>query len=102
MTEGKFNEFTNLSELFSATSDVVVSNVGQVVLFIFSLDGFSLGVNDSVLCDDAVFSGIGFDDLELNTSSSSLGEESVSLSYWSVSFEEVRLEEDVEDITGET
>jgi len=102
VTEGKFDEFTNLSELFAATSDIVVSNVGQIVLFVFTLDGFSLGVDDSVLCDDTVLGGIGFDYLEFDTSSSSLGKESVSLSYWSVSFEEVRLEEYVEDVTGET
>lgn len=42
MTEGEFDEFTDLRHLLAASSDVVVSDVGKVALLILTLDGLSL------------------------------------------------------------
>lgn len=82
-------------------------------------------VDDGVLSDNAVLGGVSLDDLELDTPTdeyskvsllprigllaqpsnapgSSLGEEGVALADGTVGLEEVGLEEDVEDVTGET
>jgi hypothetical protein len=42
VTEGEFDEFTDLRHLLAASSDVVVSDVGKVALLILTLDGLSL------------------------------------------------------------
>jgi hypothetical protein len=52
--------------LLAAASDIIVTDIGQVALFIFTLDGLALGVNDGVLRDDAVLGRIGLDNLELD------------------------------------
>jgi hypothetical protein len=41
------------TNLLPATSNVIVPNVGKVVLLVLPLDGVTLGVNDGVLSDDA-------------------------------------------------
>ena len=60
MPERQLNEFSNLGHLLATTTDIVVANVGQVAFFIFALHWVTLGVDDSVGGDDAVFGGIGF------------------------------------------
>lgn len=52
--------------MLAAASDIIVTDIGQVALFIFTLDGLALGVNDGVLSDDAVLGRIGLDNLELD------------------------------------
>ena len=60
MPERQLNEFSNLGHLLATATDIIVANVGQIALFLFALNWVTLGVDDSVGGDDAVFSGIGF------------------------------------------
>jgi hypothetical protein len=60
MPEWQFNQFSNLGHLLATATDIVVTNVGQVALLVFALNWVTLGVDDSVGGDDAVFGGIGF------------------------------------------
>ena len=41
MSKGKFDKFSNLRHLLSTSSNIVVPNVGEVSLFILSLDWLS-------------------------------------------------------------
>ena len=49
MTERQLDHLTNLSHLLAATSNVIITNVVQVSFLIFTLDGITLTVDDSVL-----------------------------------------------------
>jgi hypothetical protein len=54
MTQWQFREVTDLCHLFAAPADVIVSHIGQVCLFVFSLDRVALrgdadGCKDSLL-----------------------------------------------------
>ncbi len=51
MSERQLNELTNLGELFSDSTNVIVANVGKVPFLVLSLDRITLAVNDRVLCD---------------------------------------------------
>lgn len=101
MAERELDELADLGELLAAAADVVVADVGEVVLLVLALDRFALGVDDRVLRDDAVLGRVGLDDLELDAPRGALGEEGVALADGAVRLEEVGLEEDVEDVAGE-
>lgn len=100
--EREFDHFSDLGHLLAASTNVIVPNVRQVGLFIFTLDGFPFGVNGRILSNNAVLGGICFDDFELDTSASATGEEGVAFADRSVGLEEIRLEEDFENVAGET
>ena len=101
VAERELDELADLGELLAAAADVVVADVGEVVLLVLALDRFALGVDDRVLRDDAVLGRVGLDDLELDAPRGALGEEGVALADGAVRLEEVGLEEDVEDVAGE-
>lgn len=42
MTERKFDQFTDLSHLLSATANIVIADVCKITLLVFSLYGVSL------------------------------------------------------------
>ena len=63
MSERELDHLLDLRQLLPATSDVVVSDSVERVLFLFTLDRLTLAVDDSVGCDDAKRSGICFDNL---------------------------------------
>ncbi len=76
---------TYLSHLFSATTDIIIPNIRQIGLLIFSLNRVPFGVYDGILSDDTVFCWIGLDDFELHSSHTSSDEEGVTFSDGSVS-----------------
>lgn len=102
VAERELDELADLGELLAAAADVVVPDVGQVVLLVLALDGLALGVDDRVLRDDAVLGRVRLDHLELDAPRRALCEERVALADGAVRLEEVRLEEDVEDVARET
>jgi hypothetical protein len=65
MSERKLNHLSNLGHLLSASTNVVVANLVEVVLLLVALNGLTLAVNDSILCNNTVLWGIDLDDLEL-------------------------------------
>lgn len=66
MAQRQLNELTDLSHLLAAATNVVVADICEIAFLIFTLDGLALGVNDSVLGDNAVLGRVGLDDLELD------------------------------------
>lgn len=84
MTEGEFDHFADLGHLLSASTDVIVPDVGQVGLFVLTLDRLALCVDDGVLGDDAVLGWVGLCDFELYGSSGTTGDERVSFSNRSI------------------
>merc|ERR1719481_1673495 len=70
MSEGKLHHFLDLRQLLSASSDVVITNGVQGILFIFPSDRFSLTMNDSIWSHNAIRSWISLHDLELHCSHS--------------------------------
>lgn len=52
--------------MLAAATNVVVADICEIAFLIFTLDGLALGVNDSVLGDNAVLGRVGLDDLELD------------------------------------
>lgn len=51
----QLDKLSDLGHLLPATSNVVVTDVGEVVLLVLSLDGVTLSVDDSILGNDAEF-----------------------------------------------
>lgn len=67
------------TNLFAAASDVVVADVGEVILLVLALDGLALSVNDGVLGNNAVLRRIRLDHLELNRAHTAADKEGVAL-----------------------
>jgi hypothetical protein len=100
MTERELDELADLGHLLAAAANVVVTNVGEVALLVLALDGLALVVDDGILGDDAVFGGIGLDDLELDGATGALGKESVALAHGAVRLKEVGLQEDLRRVSA--
>ncbi|KAI6757217.1 hypothetical protein HG531_003042 [Fusarium graminearum] len=65
MSERKLNHLSDLGHLLSASTNIVVTDLVEVVLLLVALNGLTLAMNDSILCDDTVLWGVDLDDLEL-------------------------------------
>jgi hypothetical protein len=102
VTKRKFNEFTDLSHLLAATSNVIVADVGQVGLFVLALDGITLDVYDGILSDNTVLGRVCLHHLELDRTHGSTNKEGVALADRAVSLKEVLTEEAVEQVSGKT
>jgi hypothetical protein len=88
--------------LLATTTDVIVTNVIEVRLFVLAFDRVTLCMDHSVLGNDTVLGGVGFNDLELDGSHTSSYEESVTLANRAVRIEEVRLQINFEQVTTQT
>jgi hypothetical protein len=102
MSERKLNHLSDLGHLLSASTNVIITNLVEVVLFLVSLDRLTLAVNNSILCDDTILGRIDLDNLEFYLSHTTADDKQVSLANRSVSFSEVGSEENVEQGTGDT
>jgi hypothetical protein len=96
VAERKLNHFSDLSHLLAASTNVVIADLIQVVLFLLSLNRFALAVNNGILGHDTIFRRIHLDNLEFNLSHTTTYDKQVSLLDWSVGFAEVWGEENVE------
>lgn len=96
MTKGQLDELTDLGHLLPAATDIIVTHLVEVPLFILALDRLALAVNDGVLSNDAVLRRIDLDDLELHLSHTAAYCEEITLSHRPIGFTEVRSEVDVE------
>ena len=70
-TPGAHSHLLDLGQLLPASSDVIVTDFIEGLLLVFSLDWFSLAVDDGVGGDDAVGAGVRLNYLELHLSHSS-------------------------------
>ena len=84
MTEGQFDQLSDLSHLFTAATNVVVADISEIALLIFPLDGLAFGMDDGVLRDDTKFGWICLHHFEFNSSHATTDEEGVSLANRSV------------------
>jgi hypothetical protein len=96
MAKRKLDHFSDLSHLLAASTNVVIADLVQVVLLLFSLDRLALAMNNGILSHDTIFRGIHLYNLEFNLSHTTTYDEQVSLLDWSVGFAEVWGEENVE------
>lgn len=87
--------------MFSASSNIIISNLIKF-LFVFSVDGFSLSVKDSVGGYDAVVFWFGGYYLKLNWFEVSSHDKEVTFFYWSISILEVWDQEGFGEITTDT
>lgn len=102
MTERQLDQFTDLSHLLAATTDIVVTNLVEVTLLILALDGLALAVNNCVLGNNAVLWRVDLHNLKLDLSHTTSYCEQVTLADWSVGLAEVGSEVDIEERTGKT
>jgi hypothetical protein len=102
MSERKLNHLSDLSHLLSTSTNVIIANLVEVVLFLVSLDRLALAVNNGILCDDTILGRIDLNNLEFYLSHTTANDKQVSLANRSVSFSEVGSEENVEQGTGDT
>lgn len=101
VTQGKLHHFADLSHLLAAATNVVVTNLVEVVLFFVTLNGVTLAVDDGILGDDTILWGVDFDNLELHLSHATTNNEEVALSQRAVVFKEVVAEVGIEEVAGD-
>eukprot|EP00967_Tisochrysis_lutea_P005976 scaffold7040_cov31-Tisochrysis_lutea.AAC.2 len=97
MAQGKLDEFTDIGQLLAHATDIVVANV-VLGLLIIALDWLALTVDDGIRSDNAILGRIRLYNLEFDSTHTSTNKEQVILAHGAVRLEEVRLEEDVEQI----
>jgi hypothetical protein len=102
VAQRQLDQFTDLSHLLAATTNIIVANLVEVTLLILSLDGLTLAVNNCVLGNNAVLWGVDLHDLKLDLSHTTSYCEQVTLADWSVCLTEVRSEVDIEEGAGQT
>jgi hypothetical protein len=101
MSQRKLDQLPNLSHLLPASSDIVVTDLVQVSFLVLTVQWLAFAVNDGVLRHNAVVRRIQLDDLELHLSHATAHCEEIAHPYWAVGLQEVRLEVDIEQRTGE-
>jgi hypothetical protein len=101
MAERQLDQLTDLSHLFPATTNVIVTDFIEVTLLVLSLDGLTLAVNNCVLCDNTELRGVDLHNLKLHLSHTASYCEQVTLSDWSVGLAEVGGEVDIEKGAGQ-
>jgi hypothetical protein len=99
--ERQLDKLSDLSHLLPAASDIIVSDLVEVALLVFALDGLALAVDNCVLCNNAVLWGVHLDDLELDRPHGGPAGEGVALSERPVCLAEVGRKENVEERTSE-
>merc|ERR1719454_660907 len=97
VAERELDELADVAELLADAADVVVADVVHLLL-VLALDRLALAVDHRVGRDDAVVLGVGLDHLELDRAHPAADEEEDVLAHRAVGLEEVRLEEDVEEV----
>ena len=97
MPERKFDKFADLGHLFSAATNIIISNLIEVSFLILALNGLAFTVDDGILCNNAELGRIHLNYLELHLTHATSTCEEVALADWTVSFPEVRGEEDIEE-----
>jgi hypothetical protein len=102
MSQRKLDQLPNLSHLLPASSDIVVTDLVQVSFLVLTVQWLALAVNDGVLRHNAVVRRIQLYNLELHLSHTTAHCEEIAHPYWAVGLEEVRLQVDIEQRTGET
>ena len=88
MSEGKFDHFSDACHLFSATTNIVVTNIVKFLL-VFSIDSLSFSVEHGVRRNNTKFFGFGGNNFELNWLEVASDYKKVSLFDGSVSILEV-------------
>ena len=101
MPERELNHLTNLGHLLTAATNVIVADAIEF-FFVFALDWFTLVKDHRVGADDAKFSWISFDNLELNRLHTLSYEESVALLDRSVAIFKVGDEVSLCQVAGNT
>ncbi len=97
MTEGQLDQLSDLRHLFAASTDIIVANLIQVTLLIFSLNRLALSMDDGVLRNNAELWWIDLDNLEFNLPHATTHSEKVALPYRTVCFAEIWGEENVKE-----
>lgn len=88
MSEWKFNHLSDGSHLFSASTNIIVSDIIELFL-IFTINGLSLGIEHSVWCDNSEFFGLSCHNFELNWLEVASDKEEIALLDWTIGILEV-------------
>lgn len=78
MAKWELNHLTDDGHLLAATTNVVVADGIEGGLLLLALDGLTLAVDHSLGSNDAVWGGISVDNLEFNSTHSTLGKEEIT------------------------
>ena len=101
MSERKLDHFSDESHLFSASTNIIITNSIKFFFF-FSFDRFSLIKEHGVWSNNTEFSRISLNNLELDSFETTSDKEGISLLYRSVAIFEVRDQECLCQITSDT
>ena len=101
VAQRQLDQLADGCQLLAHAANVVVAHIVHLLL-ILALDRLALAVDHRVRRHDAVLGRVGLDDLELDSTHAAAHKEHVVLAHGAVGLEEVRLEEDVEEVAADT
>ena len=93
---------TYLCELLAASTEIIVSNLIEVLLLGLAIDRVALGVDDCIGSNDTVRVGVDGDHRALHSTHAAADVEDVAFADRSIGFKKVGLEIDVEKVAGKT
>ena len=101
MPQWKLNHFSDQGHLFSAASNVIISNFIKL-FFVFSVDGFSFCKEHCIWSHDTEIFWFSSDNLEFDWLEVSSDDKEVAFLYWSVCILEIRNQVGFSEITGDS
>mmetsp|Transcript_7662 Transcript_7662/g.16937 ORF Transcript_7662/g.16937 Transcript_7662/m.16937 type:complete len:557 (+) Transcript_7662:788-2458(+) len=101
VAQWQLNQLSDVAELLAHAANVVVADVVHALL-VLTLNRLALAVDDRVRRNDAVLIRISLHNLEFDGAHAAANEEEVILANWAVRLEEVRLQEDIEQVARHT
>ena len=102
MPERQLNHLADLSHLFPAATDIIVTDLIEIVLLLISLNGLALTVDHCILGYYAVLRRVDLVNLELHLPHTTTDDKQVALANWPVCLSEVWRKVDVKEGTSET
>ncbi|KAH3663657.1 hypothetical protein OGAPHI_005058 [Ogataea philodendri] len=102
MSKRQLDQFSNLSHLLSASTNIVVTDLIEVVFFVLSVDRFSLRMYYGVLRNDGVFFRLDFNDLELDLSHTTSNNKVISLTNGSVGVNKIWFQKHIKERSGDS
>jgi hypothetical protein len=101
MSERKLDHFSDQGHLFSATSDIIVSDFIEL-FFVFSIDWLSFGEKHGIRGHNTKLFRLSSNDLEFDWLKISSNDKKISLLDWSVGVLEIRNQVGFGEISGDS
>lgn len=102
MSQWQLHQFSDLCHLFPASTNIVVSNLVQIPLLVFTIEGLAFAVYNGILSNDTMIGWIKLNDFEFDLPHTSPNCKKIAHTHRSIGFKEVWLKINIEERTSKT